>query len=302
MAELFKFDVMDALGSLDELDDELDYDFSITEKHVDSIEKFNDLLLAPYLEKDKLIFYRGERINSLRRPLIPTLFRDKGSLMDLKEKYVDITSDYLLDFYKSYGEYYNLFQSVFGYAEKYHMYDICAFSQHYIGCSPLIDLSKSIYVALSFGLKGKTEFTDDPILYTIEIGDPENYTQDRVTAECWLHDYNVRIYNLDKNDKGKIHVERTSPEARLIDIANNDRMKFQQGVFLLLDNFNLVNKLYLTRKVRSSVNISKYILSKEICPELTALVRKEAPWYDFANLLDIESGIRIAIESNRSDL
>ena len=299
MDKLLNFDEIDAL---DALDDELDYDFSITEKRINSLEKFNDFLLEPYLKKDKLIFYRGERINSLRRPLIPTLFRDKSALMDLDKPFVDITSDYLLDFYKSYGEYYNLFRSTFGYAERYHMYDLCAFSQHYIGCSPLIDLTKSIYVALSFGLKGKTKFTDDPILYTVEISDPINYTKDRVTAECWLHDYNVRVYNLKKDSPNRQKIERTSPEARLIDIANNDRMKFQQGVFLLLDNFNLVNKLYLTKKVRSSVNIKKYILDKEICPELTALVRKNAPWYDFTNLLDIESGIRMAIEFNRSDL
>ena len=290
------------LADFDKLEDELDYDYSVSETYINTIEEFKKHLLEPFRDKNRMIFYRGERINSLNRPLIPTLFRDKGALIKGDDFYADITSDYLLDFYKSHGEYYNLFQSTFGTARKYHMYDLCAFSQHYIECSPFIDFSKSLYVGISFGLKGKHEFVDDGIIYTVEIKDPDNYTTDRVTAECWINDYHVRVYDRVGGKSVLKDIKRTSPEARLIDIANNDRMKFQQGVFLLLDNFNLVNRLYLTKNVRSSVDISKYILNKEICPQLTDLVEREAPWYSFANLLDIEAGIQTAIKYNRKDL
>ena len=74
--------------------------------------------------------------------------------------------------------------------------------------------------------------------------------------------------NFDKNDTSpevqtlKKNVKRTSPTGKLIDIATNDLMKFQQGVFLLLSDFNLVNRLYLTKNVRNSFKITKYILSK----------------------------------------
>jgi hypothetical protein len=294
-------DLLD-LENLDRIEDELDYDFSVSEVVIDDLEKFRKRLYDPFRDKERMIFYRGERINSLRRPLLPTLFRDKSILIEEGDFYADITPDYLLDFYKSYGEYYNLFCSTFGHADKHHLYDLCAFSQHYINCSPFLDFTKSLYVALSFGLKGRHEFEDDGIIYAVEIKDPANYTRDLTTAEQWLDDYHVRIYNYRSGGDKKFDLERTSPEAKLIDISSNDRMKFQQGVFLLLDKFNIVNRLYLTKKVRSSVHIKKYILKKELCPALTDLVEAEAPWYSFANLLDISAGIRTAIDYKRKDL
>ena len=288
--------------ALDNVEDELDYDFSISEIRIDSFEKFDSLLLQPYLKKDHRIYYRGERIVSLERPLIPTMFRDRSALIPEGEYHADITADYMLDLYRSYGEYYPLYEAVFENGNAHRIYDLCAFSQHYLDCSPFIDFTRSLYVALSFGLKDKTEFTDDGLMYTVEISDPAHYTCDPDTAEAWLRDYHVCVYNAPKDAPCLKEVRRSSPEARLIEIPNNDRMRFQQGAFLLLDKFNLVNRLYLTKNVRSSVRITKYILQKEICPELTALVRREAPWYSFANLLDISAGIRTAINCRRTEL
>ena len=56
-------------------------------------------------------------------------------------------------------------------------------------------------MALSFGLKEKTEFVDDGILYAVEIEDlNNNYTTDKVVAECWLNDFKVYVYNFEKDD------------------------------------------------------------------------------------------------------
>lgn len=293
---------LEQLSSLEALDDALDYDFSISEVHINTMEEFEEHLLKPFLNKSKRMFFRGERKNSLERPLLPTMLRNHSVLMTNGEACLDITSDYLLKFYQSQGAYFSLFCSVFGHAGKYHLYDLCAFSQHYLDCSPFIDFTKSLYVALSFGLKGKRSFEDDGLLYVLTINDEENYTQDIVTAECWLRDYHVRVYDRRKDASCKRNVERSSPEARVIDIVNNDRMKFQQGVFLMLDQFDLVNKMYLTKNVRSDVDIKKYILHRELCPQLTELVERESPWYSFSNLLDIGAGIRTAIDYRRSEL
>lgn len=296
---------MDLIRDLEKLDDiasELDYDYSVGERYIDDMEQFRQELLGPFTAPDRNIFYRGERIVSLKRPLLPTLFRDRSLLMGEGEFYADIDSDHLLEFYRSYGRFFELFCSAFGEARKYCIYDLCAFSQHYLECSPFIDFTKSLYVALSFGLKGKKEFADDGMLYTVEISDPANYTKDRVTAECWLNDYHVRVYNSGSGKAKLGNDARTSPDAKIIDIATNDRMKFQQGVFLLLDNFTLVNRLYLTKSVRDSVRITKYILSKKLCPELTELVEKSAPWYSFSNLLDVSAGIQAAIDCRQPEL
>ena len=295
-------DPMDRLYSMDDLAGELDYDYSVNEHHIATMRQFREELLEPYLDPDRMLFFRGERISSLARPLLPTLFRNREVLIPEGECCADVTSDSLLALYRSFGRYFDLFCSTFGHAHKYRLYDLCAFSQHYLNFSPLIDFTKSLYVALSFGLKGKREFEDDGVLYTVEISERENYTRDRVTAECWLNDYHVRVYDLEPGEERPKEAVSTSPEARIIDIATNDRMKFQQGVFLLLNNFTLVNRLYLTRSVRDSVSIGKYILDRTLCPQLTELVERNAPWYSFSNLLDVDAGIHAAIRSRRAEL
>ena len=45
-------------------------------------------------------------------------------------------------------------------------------------------------------------------------------------------------------------------------------MKFQQGVFMLLTDFQLFNDTYFTKNIRDSFEINKYIIDKEICPVL----------------------------------
>ena len=81
-----------------------------------------------------------------------------------------------------------------------------------MNCSPLIDLTKSPYVALSFALKGKKETSDDTILYKVEVPNEDNYTNDPVVAECWLREYHVSIYNKNVDSEGR-KIECTSPSA-----------------------------------------------------------------------------------------
>ena len=84
----------------------------------------------------------------------------------------------------------------------------------------------------------------------------------------------------------------------LLNLELNDLMKFQKGVFLLLTDFNLVNKMYLTKNVRGDFRIVKHTINREICGQITDLIEAEAPWYSFKNLMDISSGLDSAISSN----
>ncbi len=294
-------DILSKLDRLDDIVDEMDFDYSVGEVHIDTMEQFREKLLEPAQDRSVKRFYRGERISSLKRPLLPTMFRDREALIG-ESSYADIDAAYILKHYRETPFYFDLYTSTFGQARKYCMYDLCAFSQHYLNWSPFIDFSKSLFVALSFGLKAKSSFENEGVLYVVEISDEENYTTDRVTAECWLNDYHVRVCNYGKGSDIPKDIEYVSPNARVIDIATNDRMKFQQGVFLLLDQFTLVNHLYLTKNVRDSVRITKYILGCEVCPEMTALVEREAPWYSFHNLLDVGAGIQTALKFERTVL
>lgn len=84
-------------------------------------------------------------------------------------------------------------------------------------------------------------------------------------------------------------------KAKLIDVPTNTRMKFQQGVFMLLTDFQLYNDTYLTKDIRNSFEIKKYIISKSLCPALVDMIKNDAPWYTFNNLMDIESAFKSTI-------
>lgn len=309
-----KFGILNGLSK--RIEDEFDFDFSVNEIRVGDMDSFYGLLKKPFdddfSKKERKIFYRGERINDLSRPLVPTLLRDKSRILSNHEAVVEINSDFLLEYYKSLGEFYHIFRRVFGSATKYRMYELCAFAQHYLDISPFIDFTKSLYVALSFALKGREKFDEDIVLYTAEITDTENYTKDIVTAECWLNSYNVTVYNspqqIMKINKAELassvfkqtknmmegKIQESAPQARMIDIPTNDFTKYQQGVFLLLTDFSLLHKSYLTKNIRKDFLIKKYIISKDICPQLLGIIKNEAPWYEYECLFDIKAAMRRA--------
>ena len=177
------------------LENEFDYDFSINEKFIGSVSEFEQLVKKPFEANKQKIFYRGERINDLSRPLVPTLLRNKKNLLEKGSVITNVNSEFLLDYYKSLGNYYEVFRAHFGEASPYRLYELCAFSQHYLDVSPFIDFTKSLYVALSFALKNRKEYKDDIVLYTAETENYDNYTKDIVTAECWLNSYKVTVLN-----------------------------------------------------------------------------------------------------------
>ncbi|MBQ1516005.1 MAG: FRG domain-containing protein, partial [Lachnospiraceae bacterium] len=150
-------DILSKLDRLDDIVDEMDFDYSVGEVHIDTMEQFREKLLEPAQDRSVKRFYRGERISSLKRPLLPTMFRDREALIG-KSSYADIDAAYILKHYRETPFYFELYSSTFGQARKYCMYDLCAFSQHYLNWSPFIDFSKSLFVALSFGLKAKHSF------------------------------------------------------------------------------------------------------------------------------------------------
>lgn len=64
-----------------ELEDTLDFDYSVGEIFIDSMEMFRRELMEPFKDKNRHIFYRGERVSGLNRPLLPTMYRNKQALI-----------------------------------------------------------------------------------------------------------------------------------------------------------------------------------------------------------------------------
>lgn len=309
-----KISTLDSLSKA--LEHELDFNFSINEQKIETVNDFNKYLKEPFYNQGKRTFYRGERINSPYRRLIPTMLRDEKEIFTANESVLNIDYDFLLNYYRSRGVYLDFYRYVFGKASKYRMFEICSFSQHYLDKSPFIDFTKSLFVAMSFALKGRKTFEDDIVIYAVEIDDEENYTNDIVTAECWMHDYKVTVFNTPDRimrqaiesinpfkrsefmDTVEERAKGSSPTAKFIDIPTNDLIKFQQGVFLLLTDYTMFYNSYLTKSIRENFHLVKYVISRDICPELLKIIADEAPWYQYDCLLDINKAIKKVTETD----
>lgn len=300
------------------LNDTLDFDFSAVCKRIETIDEFNNEIMLDFLN-GKQLFYRGERINDPNRNLLPTMYRNPEELFKGTDiGIVHIDADYIYDYYSSLGSFVDVFNKTMGRVDTNNLYDICAFAQHYYHSSPLIDFTKSVYPSLSFALKDRESFDDDIVLYVVELPDTEDYTKDINTANQWLKDINVYVSCFSEPDikkavkdivdnKGLLahddfmrHMEYINtapmPKAKLIDVPTNTRMKFQQGVFLLLTDFQLFNVKYFTKNIREHFIVNKYIISKEICPRLLEIIKNDAPWYSYKYLTDVEAAFKIAVE------
>ncbi|MBE6816196.1 MAG: FRG domain-containing protein [Ruminococcaceae bacterium] len=294
---------------LSKIENELDFDFRLETKRIESLDDFGEKILKPY-EDGRRIFFRGERKNSITRPLLPTLFRDKDDLVPAGRFVSLVDSDFIVDYYRKMTNYYRLYRDIIGEVERDNLYSFLAFSQHYMGISPLIDFSKSPYPALSFALKDRKEYDEDILLYTLEIKDDVDFTDSMTTANRWLRDYSVLVFRdnarpqLDFTlenplnalaDYKKIHerfggstfLEMNTPHAKLIDVPTNDLMLYQQGVFLLLDDFSLMGKTYLTKQIRDDFTVKKWLINKNICPDLLDLLLTRYPYYAYRCIMDL---------------
>ena len=294
----------------------LDFDFSSVSKKIDTYEEFESQVLQNFYSGRQL-FYRGERINSPKRNLLPTMYRNPEALFkDNDIGFVHIDAKYIYNYYSSLGSFVEVFNKTMGEANENNLYDICAFAQHYYHSSPFIDFTKSLYPSLSFALKDREAFYEDIVLYVLEIKNRDDYTNRIEVANQWLKDINVYVSHFDENELRKIVKEildnkklfisddikqfidqintPPTPIAKLIDVPTNTRMKFQLGVFLMLTDFQLLNVRYFTKNIREQFSITKFIISKDIYPKIKLLIEREAPWYKYKCLTDVESAFNIA--------
>lgn len=287
--------------------EDLDFDFRADTVKIESMRDLEEKLYLPF-SRGEQIFYRGERQSSITRPLLPSIYRNKEILFDHSNKVDLVTSQELYKFYKNKSGFFDLYEHIIEPVSTDNMYNFLAFSQHYFGISPLIDFTKSLDVALSFALKGRTSFDKDILIYTLQLKSEEEYTTSIETANAWIRDYSVIIFRditgidfqntldaisdykiISEHIKGHNLLELNAPSAKLIDVPTNDLIKYQQGVFLLLDDFSLMHKGYLTKKIRDDFLMKKWLISKELCPDIAKYLKKTAPHYAYENITDLSN-------------
>lgn len=91
-----KLHSLDSIGKA--LEHELDFNFSVSENKINTLEEFDSMLKEPFYNSKRKIFYRGERINSPERRLIPTLLRKNDNIFRQGESIVNIDYDFLLNY------------------------------------------------------------------------------------------------------------------------------------------------------------------------------------------------------------
>lgn len=304
------------------IEDELDFDFRAQTKRIDTLEEFDEYLMKPYKSGEK-IYFRGEKRNSITRPLMPTIYRNREGLFVSSQKVELVTSKVLYDFYDRTTDFFKLYERIIGKVNTDEMYSFLAFSQHYFGISPLIDFSKSLYVSLSFALKDRKEFDESILIYSLQLKSQEDYTNSIDVANKWINDYSVLLFrDIDKvlldnrfenpfeviNDykkiaekfKGYSFLEMNAPTAKLIDVPANDLIRYQQGVFLLLDDFSLFGKSYLTKKIRDEFYLKKWIINKDICPDLLDMLINEEPYYQYKYITNLSSVVEEIKKSSKA--
>ena len=287
------------------LENELDFDFRLDKNRINTIEEFENSILLPY-QQGKRIYFRGERKEDISRPLLPTLYRNKEFLFNSTNHVNLVDVEFMYELYASRGRYVELYEKIIGKPDLNRLYSFLAFSQHYFGISPLIDFSKSPYAALSFALKDRKEYPEDILFYTIEIKNDMDYTNSKEKANEWISEYGVLVFressklefdnplgSLDdfltvaKHSKRKSLLDMQTPSAKLIDVPTNDLMLYQQGVFLLLDDFSLMGRQYLTKKIRDDFSIKKWLINKDICPKLYEMLLDENPYYAYKYITNL---------------
>lgn len=233
---------------------------------------------------DTNAYYRGE--SSFSYKLLPSIFRNYN--VDRYGNRFNI--NVLFDLYKD-ANLLSKYGIIFDY--RYINYDFCAYMQHSKSYSPLLDLTSEAIVALSFATKA--------------YGDLNSY----MNTDASLYEFKFKIFKrLDINNEmifgninsfivsGRLRVSSTirneilckcrysafSIDVSVFNEKVNDRMKYQKGSFLYINNSVIVNGIMLMPI--SMGRIVKYKISPTMKTKIYNAIKKYHSHYDYEHLMD----------------
>ena len=164
--------------------------------------------------------------------------------------------------------------------------------QHSVSLSPFIDITENIWVALSFALEEfqnppSNEGQGDAAIYAFNIDD------NRGNNEAVLNTQKEVQAVLDNLSIGinKMNDSKENVEAYILNIRGtqykNDRMMYQRGSFLLLNNYSInSDNITMQKYPNKKIKIVKFILSKEVLGSLYGELRDKYPKYTIKYLYD----------------
>lgn len=164
--------------------------------------------------------------------------------------------------------------------------------QHSVSLSPFIDITENVWVALSFALEnfqGRVSGVrqGNAAIYAFNING------NRETNKAILNTQKEVQQVLDNLSIGinKTNFSKKNVEAYILNIRGtqykNDRMMYQKGSFLLLNNYSInSNNISMQKYSNKQIRIVKFILSKEVLGSLYGELRDKHPKYTIDYLYD----------------
>ncbi|MCD7797532.1 MAG: FRG domain-containing protein [Clostridiales bacterium] len=171
---------------IQKISDAIDVNYNVSQIKIDSFDDFYNKLYLPYKDGEP-IYYRGERRSSPTRKLLPTFLRTNEIISTYNDMPI-VNLDYqkLCDFYCGKSRFMSVYKTIYSNDKEQNIYNMLAFAQHYLGISPFIDFSKSLFVALSFALKDRDEISENIVIYTALDIDCDDTSNDIDEVTDWL--------------------------------------------------------------------------------------------------------------------
>lgn len=263
---------------------EIDFSFM---KEIDIVEIKTESELSKFIEMLKTEnggrYYRGQESSEWDQ--VSSLLRGKLTFEESKKEY------YVDDIFSEVRE---RFSCIF--PNEKNLYNILSYLQHSGIPTMLLDYSKSPFVALSFALNKSSQDNKDNnlALYILELEKPTKVVRDLKTANSIIEEYKIR--NIDLEDGAPMIVD-----LNVIDIPTNDRMKYQQAVFVISEfdycsnnpdeticneRMEKILQAIRDRSIKYNFTITKYIIDSKHIETLCSLIENDYPQYTRENLLD----------------
>ena len=221
------------------------------------------------------IFCRG--VSNSNYDLIPSMYRDL-----IKNKInIIVDDDYIDELYRA-KRLTNMYKDLI--SKEPIGKAFYSFMQHSISYSPLLDITKSLEIALSFATYNQSSVNNyeniDAAIYMFE--DVESTNRQGRKIQIIPNKIKVTDSIFDK----KIYLcdlEDFKMEYEIISEMTNDRMKYQQGQFVNIMKAVIINNRIC---IPNNKNITKYIIKSKEIKDYYSYICKNHDRYRFEYLMD----------------
>lgn len=259
-------------------------------------------------------YYRGQ--TNYEWELIPSLFRNYNFRNGDQGDYID--SNMILNIYDN-EELVDKYDKTIGTSSRGGKvslkttgitYNFLSYMQHSVSFSPMIDFTDKKEIASTFALGNKTDFNSflkyDSAIFKLGITkEKENELENEKDINNFFQkEYNIKVLNgklklgtrmmVAKNDYSTVEIDCTSikciikelkPEYKVINLATNDRMKYQHGKFLVFYNCIIVNgRIFFN--LNRDISIEKIKISKKTKKRFYNYLVKEYDYYNMEYLMN----------------